>query len=108
MEQAFLDDIKNINDNDWYDGNKNLISVLIFLDVCLTLQSKSIDRLPVNAFTRMEGEDIEHILSQTPNEEDRIDEDAYKRNMTFLITVREILYRAISHQFIHFSLHLRN
>lgn len=89
LEQAFLDDIKNINDNDWYEGNKNLISVLIFLDVCLTLQSKSIDRLPVNAFTRMEGEDIEHILSQTPNEEDRIDEDAYKRNMTFLKELEE-------------------
>ena len=89
LEQAFLDDIKTIDDNDWYEGDKNLINVLIFLDVCLTLQSKSIDRLPVNAFTRMGGEDIEHILSQTPNEEDRIDEDAYKRNMTFLRELEE-------------------
>ena len=83
LEQAFLDDIKKIDENDWYGGDKNLISVLIFMDVCLMLQSKSMDRLPVEAF-RSSGEDIEHILSQTPNEEDTIDENTYERNVAFL------------------------
>lgn len=84
LQETFINSIKKIADSDWYGRREELIDVLVLMDVCLTLQSKSMDRLPVEAFTRSNGEDIEHILSQTPNEEDTIDENTYERNVAFL------------------------
>ena len=57
----------------WYNNDKELYQILILLDIFRILDSKSIKKLPTDYFTRKsgqkDGEDKEHILSQTPRKD---------------------------------------
>lgn len=60
-------DIKDITHN-WYNDDR-LVSILILVDIISSINSSSINRLPVDYF-KVNDEDKEHIRPQTPNKED--------------------------------------
>ncbi|WP_020003771.1 GmrSD restriction endonuclease domain-containing protein [Brachyspira innocens] len=84
LKQIIKDDlIKNIeNENylkaigdpnkNWYYQENNTIKLLVLLDIIKILNNKNINhKLPANYFS-VNGEDIEHIFSKTPNDKTTI------------------------------------
>ncbi|MDO6995051.1 DUF262 domain-containing protein [Brachyspira innocens] len=69
--ENYLGAIEDPNKN-WYYQENNTIKLLVLLDIIKILNNKNINhKLPANYFS-VNGEDIEHIFSKTPNKQTTI------------------------------------